>query len=193
MTKGRDFAYCRTSTIEQSTDNQVQEIRRRGYQVEDNRIVEEKISGGVNAMQRPLFKKLVEDKMEKGDRLIVLKLDRLGRDAIDVLGTIQQLQSQGIRVMSLDLPEMDLTKPEGKMMLQIFAAFAEFEKGRIKERTMEGLAKARSKGRVGGRPPATKRISQVQECKADGLTQAQVAAKLGVNISTVKRHWNQGK
>ncbi|WP_198511692.1 recombinase family protein, partial [Bacillus subtilis] len=76
--------------------------------------------------------------LESGDMLVVLKLDRLGRDNIDVQQTIEMLIHKGVRVVSLDLPIPDLSSSEGKLMLRMFSAFAEFEKDRIRERTQEG-------------------------------------------------------
>ncbi|MGC5524449.1 recombinase family protein, partial [Aeromonas veronii] len=73
-TQGRTFAYCRVSTVEQTTENQVIEIAKRGYTVEPHRVVTETISGSTQASTRPEFKKLLE-RMESGDTLVVLKLD----------------------------------------------------------------------------------------------------------------------
>ena len=186
----RIFAYCRVSTSEQNTKNQVIEIKNNGYDINDDRVVEETISGGVNAMERPAFKAMVKYSLELGDTLIVLKLDRLGRDNIDVQQTITMLTNKGIKVVSLDLPTRDLTSPEGKLMLQMFSAFAEFEKSRIRERTMEGLAKAKADGTKLGRP-AFNKLHQLRSMKAQGLSQSQVKKTLGVSIATVKRHWNK--
>mgnify|MGYP000102447145 CR=1 FL=1 len=86
----RIFAYCRVSTTEQTTENQVIAIRQKGYEVRDSRIVSETVSGSVEAMRREKFKMLINHQMEKGDMLVVLKLDRLGRDNIDVQSTICQ-------------------------------------------------------------------------------------------------------
>ncbi|ANB69329.1 resolvase [Aeromonas veronii] len=186
----RIFAYCRVSTIEQTVENQVLEIAKRGYIVEPNRIIPETISGSTQASTRPEFKKLLE-KMEKGDTLVVLKLDRLGRDNIDVQTTISNLTGQGIKVVSLDLPVSDLTSPEGKLMLQLMGAFAEFERNRIRERTQEGLQRAKAEGKQLGRPVATDTTEEVQRAKADGLSQSKAAERLGLSLATVKRHWNK--
>jgi DNA invertase Pin-like site-specific DNA recombinase len=75
-------------------------------------------------------------------------------------------------------------------MLQMFSAFAEFEKSRITERTKEGLERAKKEGKKLGRPVATATYKRVQEAKTDGLSQAKAAAALGLGIATVKRHWN---
>ena len=76
-------------------------------------------------------------------------------------------------------------------MLQLFSSFAEFEKSRIRERTMEGLAKAKAEGKKLGRPEATETTLLVLEQRAKGLSQAKVAKLLGVSLPTVKRHWNK--
>ncbi|MBY7974599.1 recombinase family protein [Vibrio fluvialis] len=185
----RTFAYCRVSTTEQTTDNQVQEIRKRGYDIPDTRVVSETVSGGVQAMKRTEFKMLVEHKLEAGDTLVVLKLDRLGRDNIDVQQTISMLMDKGIKVVSLDLPVTDLTSAEGKLMLQLFSAFSEFEKNRIRERTQEGLQRAKNEGKVLGRPVAVETTNAVQKAKQSGLSQSQIVQQLGISLSTVKRHW----
>lgn len=189
-TQGRTFAYCRVSTVEQTTENQVIEIAKRGYTVEPRRVVTETISGSTQASTRPEFKKLLE-RMESGDTLVVLKLDRLGRDNIDVQTTITNLTERGIKVVSLDLPVSDLTSPEGKLMLQLMGAFAEFERNRIRERTQEGLQRAKAEGKALGRPVAVDTTEAVQRAKGEGLSQSKVSDKLGISLATVKRHWNK--
>lgn len=84
----------------------------------------------------------------------------------------------------------NLASSEEKLMLQLFASFAEFERNRIRERTMEGLARAKAEGRKGGRPAATKRIQAVKECKAEGMSQNQTAKHLGCSLRTVASYWN---
>lgn len=186
----RTFAYCRVSSSEQTTENQIIAIRQAGYDVTDNRVVSETVSGGRMAMQRQGFADLVTHKLEEGDRLVVLKLDRLGRDNIDVQQTIEMLLERGIDVVSLDLPVRNLTSAEGKLMLQMFSAFAEFEKSRIIERTKEGLARAKNEGKKLGRPVATDTRKRVLEAKADGLSQSKAARELGLSLPTIKRNWN---
>ncbi len=86
----RVFAYCRVSTLEQTTENQRREIEAAGFTVKPQRLIEEQISGSVAASERPGFARLL-DRMENGDVLIVTKLDRLGRDAMDVRKTVEHL------------------------------------------------------------------------------------------------------
>lgn len=185
---GRLFAYCRVSTAKQKEDNQVQAILSKGYQIEPHRIVEETISGSIQAMKRPEFARLI-DRLEPTDTLVVLKLDRLGRDNIDVQQTISTLSKKGIKVVSLDLPTHDLTSAEGKLMLQMFSAFAEFERERIKERTREGLERAKAEGQILGRPKGSKSAVRVRQCQEQNMSQSDTARHLNISLSTVKRHW----
>lgn len=184
----RSFAYCRVSTTEQTTENQTLAIANSGYEVQANRVVSETVSGSVKAMDRLAFSRLV-DRLEEGDRLIVLKLDRLGRDAIDIQQTVQMFSEMGVQLICLDLPVSDLSSAEGRLMLQMFGAFAEFERNRIRERTAQGLERAKAEGKKLGRPPATETNKRVQEAKAQGLGQSEAARALGIGLSTVKRHW----
>ncbi|EPC7690897.1 recombinase family protein [Providencia stuartii] len=191
----RTFMYCRCSTDGQDNENQVIAIKKARSEFEnipDSRIVKETISGSTQAMKRPLFCELVNSKLERGDMLVVLKLDRLGRDNIDVQQTIKLLEDRGIKITCLDLPVSDISSPEGRFMLQVFSAFAEFERGRIRERTREGLDKAKINGVVLGRPKGVSRHREaVQALKQTGLTQSMVSHRLNIGIATVKRHWNQ--
>ncbi|MCI0914715.1 recombinase family protein [Pseudomonas putida] len=183
----RTFAYLRVSTQEQTTDNQAQAIKSRGYDISPKRIVAETISGAVPAMERPGFTKLLE-RMEEGDTLVVLKLDRLGRDTIDVTSTVRDLGAQGIRVISLDLGDIDLTSTTGKATMGIMAVIAEMERDRIRERTQEGLARAKAQGVKLGRPVADDVTEQVREAREAGRSQQEVADLLGLSLRTVKRH-----
>lgn len=187
----RIFSYCRVSTTEQTTENQIIAIRQKGYEVSDSRVISETVSGSVEAMKREKFKMLINHQLEAGDMLVVLKLDRLGRDNIDVQNTINLLTDKGVKVVCLDLPVADLSSAEGKLMLQMFSAFAEFERNRIRERTKEGLERAKAEGKKLGRPAAHATTDSVQAKKAEGLSQSKVAEVLGLGIATVKRHWNK--
>lgn len=189
----RLFAYCRVSTSEQTTENQIMEIRRSGYDVTQERVVSEVVSGGVQAMKRKAFANMVNHSLERNDVLVVLKLDRLGRDNIDVQKTIELLMERGIKIISLDLPVKDLTSAEGKLMLQMFSAFAEFEKARITERTNEGLKRAKQQGIRLGRPVAVETRERVQEAQKQGLSQSKASKYLGLSIATIKRNWIKTK
>jgi len=183
----RTFSYCRVSTVDQTTENQIQEIQGAGFAIEPNRVIEETVSGSVPASERKGFIKLLE-RMESGDVLVVTKLDRLGRNAMDVRSTVELLSSKGIRVHCLALGGVDLTSPAGKMTMSVIAAVAEFERDLLIERTQAGLSRARAEGKTLGRPVKTNSID-VKILKDQGYSQAQVADQLGVSISTIKRLW----
>ena len=148
----RTFAYARVSTLEQDTQNQLLEIETAGFKVEPHRIISETISGSVDAKQRPGFTRLL-DKMERGDVLIVTKLDRLGRNAIDVASTVTMLSDMGIRVHCLALGGQDLTSSAGKLTMGVITAVAQFERDLLIERTHAGLERAKAEGKRIGRPP----------------------------------------
>jgi len=185
----RLFAYCRVSTDTQTTDNQVQEIAAAGFAIDEKRVVRETVSGSQAAQQRPAFAKLL-DRLESGDVLVVTKLDRLGRSALDVRTTVDHLAAQGVRVHCLALGGVDLTSPAGKMTMQVLAAVAEFELDLIRERTSAGLARAKGEGKKLGRPSALapEAVAQVRQRLADGsATVAGLARELKVGRATIQR------
>ncbi|WP_439861191.1 recombinase family protein [Pseudomonas sp. MBLB4136] len=185
----RVFLYARCSTSDQHTQNQVMEVKAAGFDVQAQRVIEETVSGSVPASERKGFQKLLE-RMESGDVLVVTKLDRLGRNAMDVRSTVEMLASQNIRVHCLALGGVDLTSPAGKMTMQVLGAVAEFERDLLIERTQAGLQRAKSEGKSLGRPVAVS-VGDVAKLKATGLSQSAVATELGVSLSTVKRAWNK--
>jgi putative DNA-invertase from lambdoid prophage Rac len=185
----RTFAYLRVSTIGQTTDNQREEIRSAGFQVEAKRVITETISGSVATSQRRGFTKLV-DRLEDGDVLVVTKLDRLGRNAMDVGGTVAQLAKIGVRVHCLALGGVDLTSSTGKLTMGVINAVAEFERDLLIERTQAGLARARVEGKRIGRPAALtpERRRRAEELlRENGASAAAVARELGVGRTTIRR------
>lgn len=176
----RVFAYCRVSTLEQTTENQRREIEAAGFDVRAQRYIEEHISGSVAANERPGFIRLL-DRLESGDVLIVTKLDRLGRNAMDIRKTVEQLAASDIRVHCLALGGVDLTSPAGKMTMQVISAVAEFERDLLLERTHSGIARAKAGGKRFGRPSA---LNEEQK---------QVVIErinLGLSISSIAREFS---
>ena len=147
------FGYARVSTREQTVENQRLEIERAGYNVEFW-FADEGISGTTQASDRPQFKALLA-KMRDGEHLVVTKLDRLGRDAHDIGATIKLLAKRKIEVIVLQLGKLDLASAAGKLMLTMLAAVAEMERDLLVERTQAGLERAKSQGKVLGRPSKT--------------------------------------
>lgn len=184
----RAFSYCRVSTADQTTDNQVREIEAAGFAVEPHRVVTETVSGSVAAMERKGFRKLTE-RLEKGDVLIVTKLDRLGRNAMDVRSTIEALALTGVRVHCLALGGVDLTSPAGRMTMSVIAAVAEFERDLLIERTQSGLDRARAAGKTLGRPSALTGEQQaaIRASRAQGVSLGTLAAEYGVSRAAIQR------
>lgn len=184
----RTFAYARVSTTGQTTENQIQEIEAAGFHVEPRRIVTETVSGSTPIAQRREFSKLM-DRLEAGDVLIVTKLDRLGRDAIDVSSTVMALAEVGVRVHCLALGGVDLTSSAGTMTMNVLNAVAQFERDLLIERTQAGLNRAKAEGKTLGRK-ATLSEQQKQTVLDDlaaGLSVSAIARKLGTSRQTVMR------
>lgn len=184
----RTFAYCRVSTADQTTDNQVREIEGAGFNVDAKRIVAETVSGSVAAMERKGFAKLV-DRFEADDVLIVTKLDRLGRNAMDVRATVDRLAAEGVRVHCLALGGVDLTSPAGRMTMGVIAAVAEFERDLLIERTQAGLSRAKAAGKALGRPQALSNDQQmaVRAARAAGVSLGVLAKQYGVSRAAIQR------
>lgn len=184
----RVFAYCRVSTSDQTTDNQVQEIAAAGFDVNPKRIIAETVSGSVAASERPGFGQLL-NKLEAGDVLVVTKLDRLGRNAMDVRATVEALTGLGVRVHCLALGGVDLTSAAGKMTMGVIAAVAEFERDLLVERTQSGLARARAQGKVLGRPRsiAADALADVRARLTRGETIAAIAKAYSTSRQTIMR------
>jgi putative DNA-invertase from lambdoid prophage Rac len=182
----RVFAYARVSTVEQLTENQREQIAQAGYQIEERRYVEEKVSGSVPALQRPGFARLL-DRIEAGDTVVVTKLDRLGRDSIDVQQTVKLFQGRGVRLVVLQLGNLDLTSSAGELMVKMLAAVADFERDLIIERTQAGLARAKSEGKRLGRPTKTteKERQEIVLALSLGSTVSEVARSYGISRALV--------
>lgn len=184
----RVFAYCRVSTLDQNADNQVREIAAAGFRVEQRRIVCETVSGSVPAMDRTEFKRLF-DRFDWDDVLIVTKLDRLGRNAMDVRSTVERLAANKVRVHCLALGGVDLTSAAGRMTMSVISAVAEFERDLLVERTQAGLARAKSEGKTLGRPRALSvdQVAKVLKRRAKGDSLARIAEDMGVSKASVQR------
>ncbi|WP_299444613.1 recombinase family protein [uncultured Rhodospira sp.] len=183
------FVYVRVSTVGQTTENQVHEIRQRGY--EPTAVYEETVSGSVPAMERPEFTRLVDAiQRTTGDkRLIVSKLDRLGRDAGDVLNTVKRLASLGCAVKVLQLGDTDLTNGAGKIILSTLAAVAEVERDILIERTQAGLQRAKAQGKALGRPKSGPwdHADAIRVCLSEGVSVSETARRFATTRQTVQR------
>ena len=184
----RVFAYVRVSTADQATANQIREIEAAGFVVEGHRVVEETVSGSTASGDRPQFRRLI-DRLEPGDVLLVTKLDRLGRNAMDVRATVERLAVAGVRVHCLALGGVDLTSAAGKMTMGVIAAVAEFERDLLVERTQSGLTRAKAEGRTLGRPITLTADQQraVQSRRREGASLGSLAKEYGTTRSAIQR------
>lgn len=178
------FGYGRVSTAEQTADDQRLEIERAGYAVEY--WFADVVSGKAHASQRAQFSAM-QAKLRKKDTVVVSKLDRLGRDATDVLTTINTLAGRGVEVVVLQIGKVDLTSHAGKLMLAMLVAVAEMERDLIVERTQAGLARAKAEGKFLGRP--SKLTQEQRRAIVEGHARKQsissLAKQFGVSRSTV--------
>ena len=183
------FAYLRVSTADQTTEQQLTQIEAAGYKVARDRVfIEHGVSGKVPALQRQQFQRL-HDRMTNGDSLIVARLDRLGRDTLDVISTIDSLIKCGVSVNVLGLGVLDNT-PQSRLTLTMLSAISEFERGLISERTKAKLAQLKQEGVKLGRP--TKIDDQALRERAvalfaQGWSWRKVAVETGVALSTLQR------
>lgn len=183
------FAYLRVSTNDQTTEQQLKQILDAGHSVESDRVyVEQGVSGKVPALQREQFKRL-HDRLSAQDSIIVAKLDRLGRDTLDVISTIESLTAMGVSVVVLGLGVLDQS-PQSRLTLTMLAAIGQFERELISERTKAKLAQLKAEGVKLGRPvkfdDATLR-ARAEELFAQGFSWRKVASELGVALSTLQR------
>ena len=155
------IGYARVSTKNQDLSLQLDALEKIGCQ----KIYQEKITGATR--ERPQLKKLLEQ-LSEGDVVVVWKLDRLARSLKDLVNLVNEIQEKGAGLQSLN-DHIDTTTPQGKLTFHLFAALAEFERDIIRERTNAGLAAARARGRVGGRPKGLSKKAQHTAIIAENL------------------------
>ena len=178
-----NIGYCRVSTQDQNLELQLDELKKAGCE----KIFQDVASGSKD--EREGLQDAIAFARE-GDCVVVWKLDRLSRSLRHLIDTVNQLKERGIglRVLTQNL---DTTTPSGTLVFHIFGALAEFERLLIKERTNAGLAAARARGRVGGRPKAMdeKKIQIAQSLYVDGKTTvSEICDTLNVSKATLYRN-----
>ncbi|HEY7764903.1 MAG TPA: recombinase family protein [Aestuariivirgaceae bacterium] len=187
----RAAIYVRVSTDHQTVENQTRELRqiaeRRGWEVVDI-YSDAGISGSKDRKQRPGLDRMLNDAgRRRFDIVMAWAIDRVGRSLIDLLGTIQHLEACGVDLY-LDQQNIDTSTPMGKLVFQVTGAFAEFERSMIRQRVHAGLRRAVAKGQRLGRPPIPDAVRErILEAVKGGMSVRKVAAKFGVNKSTVQR------
>ncbi|WP_144720921.1 recombinase family protein [Cellulosimicrobium sp. TH-20] len=179
------YGYARVSTTAQNLDAQVDALTGAGG-VDGRDVVVEKASG--RREDRPELGQLLAG-LREGDTLVVTKLDRLGRSAAHVARLVRDLADRGVTLRSL-AETIDTSSATGRLMVHVLAAVAQTEADLARERTLDGLAAARARGRIGGRPTVVThdRIEAARVALAGGQSRAAVARALGVSRDTLYRH-----
>lgn len=180
------YGYARVSTRGQVKGNSLAEQRQQLMDIGCDEVIEEQYTGATT--ERPNLEELLT-RLKPNDTLMVTKLDRLARSATEGANLIKELTDKGIRVNILNMGEVD-KRPQGRLMLHILLAFAEFERDMIVERTQAGKAIARTKdGFREGRPPIDKarKDAAVDMVINDGKSYKDAAVAVGISKSTLVR------
>jgi len=176
----RRIGYARVSTADQDLAPQLDVLRAKGCEP----IYSEHASG--KHADRPELAQAMKA-LRAGDTLVVWRLDRLGRSLPDLIATVNELASRGIAFESVT-EAIDTTTASGKLVFNIFASLADFERHLIGERTRAGLAAGRARGRMGGRPPAltSRQLREARLLLTDpDATVTAVAERYGVSRTTL--------
>ena len=178
------LGYARVSRADQHTEQQEIALRDAGC---ERVFVDRGVSGSI--ANRPALDRLLEH-LRADDVVVVPKLDRLGRSLEQILDFVKVVESRGAGLVSLAESAIDTTSAAGKLVFQIFAVVAEFERERLRERTMEGLARAKANGtRLGRKPVMTAvQIEDMRALRREGRSYEALARTFKVSRSTARRY-----
>jgi DNA invertase Pin-like site-specific DNA recombinase len=177
------LGYARVSTRDQNLDLQVDALKRAGCE----RIYQDVASGSKTA--RPALDEMLAQ-LRAGDVLVIWKLDRMGRSLAHLVELVGNLVTRKVGLVSLNDP-IDTTSAQGRLVFNLFASLAEFERELIRERTQAGLSAARARGRVGGRPKGLSSEAEATAMAAETLYREKrlsvsaIAGKLHISKSTL--------
>lgn len=182
------IGYARCSTADQNLDWQLDALNREGCE----RIYQEKVSGAKK--DRPELSKML-DALREGDTIVICELTRLSRSTKDLLELMERIRGIGANVRSLKETWLNTATPQGTLLFTIFAGVSQFERDLIKERTMDGLAAARARGRKGGRPKAnSKAIEQaIALYEARTISIKDILETTGISKATLYSYINKRK
>jgi len=178
------IGYARTSTFDQKAglDGQIQQLSATGC----TKVFSEQVSSVAEREQL----NLALDFVREGDALVIVRLDRLARSTRDLLGIIDALEAKkiGLRVLDFGGAQMDTQSPTGKLMLTMFGALAQFERELMLVRQREGIERAKRDGKYRGRiPTARRRLPEMRDLAAEGLSPPEIAARLNCSRASVYR------
>jgi DNA invertase Pin-like site-specific DNA recombinase len=180
------YGYARISTKDQSLNMQIDALNNEGCK----KIFSEVANGA--RQDRPELTKLLEI-VEDGDTIVIWKLDRLGRSLHHLVKTVNDLNKNNIGLISLNDP-INTTTAQGRLMFNMFASLAEFERDVIYERTIAGIKSAKARGRLGGRPKGLSVDAKQKACLAEALykqnelTSDQIAKQLNISKPTLYKY-----
>lgn len=184
--------YCRVSTADQTTENQLLDLRQ--YCKSRNwHIVGEYRDDGVSGTKdnRPALKQLMDAaKKRKVDVILVWKLDRFGRSVNHLVNSLEELRTLGVDFVSFT-ESLDTTSAQGRLVFNVMASIAEFERCLIVERVVSGLRRAKSQGKQIGRPKLDCDASRAIQLRNQGRSIREIAAALSVGKSSVARLLSQ--
>ena len=183
MTTQTLIGYARTSTIDQKAglEAQLRDLTAAGC----DKIFQEEISS--RASERPQLTAAL-DYMREGDTLVVTKIDRLARSVRDLSSLVDTLKARGVNIRFLANPDMNTESANGKLMLSVLGAIAEFERDLMLERQREGIAKAQAEGKYKGRKAtAQAKSADVLKLKAEGKTVNEIIEEAGISRASVFR------
>ena len=182
------LGYARCSTLDQNLDWQRDALTKEGC----DRIFQEKFTG--TRKDRPELLRMM-DMLREGDTVIICELTRLSRSVKDLFDLVEQVEKAGANIKSLKEPWLDTTTPQGRLLFTIFSGVSQFERELIRERTMEGLASARARGRMGGRPGKDKKIVEqaltLYDSKAYSVDE--ISKTTGISRATLYKYVNLRK
>ena len=180
------IGYGRVSTLDQSLDRQLDALTAAGAE----KIFTEKVTG--KKSDRPELLKLI-DQLREGDTVVIAELTRLSRSTKDLFSIVELIQSKGADIKSLKETWLDTTTPHGKLMFTIFAGLSQFEADLTAQRTREGLASARARGRLGGRPKVDEGKIDTALKMYDGgkFTAREICINCGIGKTTLYRIINE--
>ena len=186
----RCVIYTRVSTDNQTTENQLMELKRvvelKGLTIIDT-FTDEGISGAKGRDKRTGFDNLIKGAVKKEfDTILVWSVDRLGRSLQDLVSFLNEIHSVGYDLY-IHQSGIDTSTPSGKMMFQMCGVFAEFERGMIRERVISGQNRAKSQGKHIGRPTNLNEglTHSIKYMKEQGVGIRKIAKELKVGVSTV--------
>ena len=182
------LGYARCSTLDQNLDWQIDALTKEGC----DRIFQEKFTG--TRKDRPELLRMM-DMLRDGDTVIICELTRLSRSVKALFDLVEQVEKAGANIKSLKEPWLDTTTPQGRLLFTIFSGVSQFERELIRERTMEGLASARARGRMGGRPGKDKKIVEqaltLYDSKAYSVDE--ISKTTGISRATLYKYVNLRK